>query len=299
MRFACQSCGKAYNLPEEKIADKSNVKLKCRVCGAIVEVKRQGEVVAQMLVEGDGGTRGRVSEAPPSLTALTADDGDDATHAIAISDQILSENGSGDDAAAALLGHVTSALRGMAPLPPPSATGFGMTPIPPPLAPPEAPASPVPPAFPPLTRPDPAPSFARQDPPIAPPLPNIGGDAFSGNAFSGGSSSGSSSSASSSGAASPPPPLPSMGHAEPPSLNGSGGFSPRFADIVPLPDEPGLAAAPLGGPAAATGDGMGYGGLPTVDVQQGGAAPDDTTRKILAALATGILIGFIIARLFF
>src|SRR4051794_20005839 len=115
MRFACQSCGKAYNLPEEKIVDKSNVKLKCRVCGAIVEVKRQGEVVAQMLGDVDG-KRIRVSEAPAPLLALTADDGDDATHAIAVSDQILSESGSGEEAAAALLGHVTSALgRGLAP----------------------------------------------------------------------------------------------------------------------------------------------------------------------------------------
>ena len=60
MRFACQSCGKAYNLPEDKIADKSNVKLKCRVCGAIVEVKKHGQVVAQILGEGDG-KRGRLS----------------------------------------------------------------------------------------------------------------------------------------------------------------------------------------------------------------------------------------------
>jgi hypothetical protein len=145
MRFACQSCGKAYNLPEEKIVDKSNVKLKCRVCGAIVEVKRQGEVVAQMLGDVDG-KRGRVSEAPAPLLALSSDDdGDDATHAISINDQILSEGGSGEEAAAALLGQVTSALgqqRGMVPLPPPPPTGFGPTPIPPPLAQLDPPASP-------------------------------------------------------------------------------------------------------------------------------------------------------------
>jgi zinc ribbon protein len=302
MRFACQSCGKAYNLPEEKIADKSNVKLKCRVCGAIVEVKRQGDVVAQMLAEGDGGKRGRVSEAPAPLTALTADDGDDATHAIAVGDHILSESGSGDDAAAALLGHVTSALRGMAPLPPPSPTGFGVTPIPPPLAAPEAPAA-VSPVFPPL-RPEPAPSFARQDPPIAPPLPNIagsnpGGSSSPNNGGGIASPGGSSASASSAGSP-PPPPLPSLGHAEPPALNGSSGPSPRFADIVPLPEEPGLAVpSPLGGPAATLGELGGFGGMPSVEVQQGASAPDDTTRKMLAALATGILIGFIIARLFF
>jgi len=78
MRFACQSCGKAYNLPEERIAEKSNVKLKCRVCGAIVEVKKQGEVVASMLGEGEN-KRGRVSEAPAPLTSMMPDDSDDAT----------------------------------------------------------------------------------------------------------------------------------------------------------------------------------------------------------------------------
>ena len=72
MRFACQSCGKAYNLPEDKIADKSNVKLKCRVCGAIVEVKRQGEVVAQLLADVDA-KRVRVSEAPaPQVVSMAA-----------------------------------------------------------------------------------------------------------------------------------------------------------------------------------------------------------------------------------
>src|SRR5688572_333575 len=132
MRFACQSCGKAYNLPEEKIADKSNVKLKCRVCGAIVEVKKQGEVVAAILAEGDN-KRSRVSEAPAPLTSMMPDDSDDATHAIAVSDQILSESGSGEDAAAALMGHVKSALGqrgGLGPLPPPAPTGFGSPPPP-------------------------------------------------------------------------------------------------------------------------------------------------------------------------
>ncbi len=67
MRFACQNCGKAYNLPEEKIATKSNVKLKCRVCGTIVEVKRQGEIVAQLLTSGRPSAR--VSEAPPPMAS--------------------------------------------------------------------------------------------------------------------------------------------------------------------------------------------------------------------------------------
>jgi hypothetical protein len=77
MRFACQSCGKAYNLPEERIAEKSNVKLKCRVCGAIVEVKRQGELVAHLLDEGDNKRMARVSEAPAPLTSITPEDEDD------------------------------------------------------------------------------------------------------------------------------------------------------------------------------------------------------------------------------
>jgi hypothetical protein len=105
MRFACQSCGKAYNLPEDKIADKSNVKLKCRVCGAIVEVKRHGDVVAQLLEDVDA-KRVRVSEAPAPLTSMSADDADDATHAIAVGDQILSDSSVDEAAAAALLGHV-------------------------------------------------------------------------------------------------------------------------------------------------------------------------------------------------
>lgn len=73
MRFACQSCGKAYNLPEEKIAHKSNVKLKCRVCGAIVAVKKQGQIVATLLGESSDGpdsvSMARVSEAPPPLAS--------------------------------------------------------------------------------------------------------------------------------------------------------------------------------------------------------------------------------------
>jgi hypothetical protein len=295
MRFACQSCGKAYNLPDEKIADKSNVKLKCRVCGAIVEVKKHGEVVAQILADGDN-KRGRVSEAPPAMTSLqpedmltsmSMDDGDDATHAIAIGDQILSESGSADDAASALLGHVKSALgqRGPAPFPPPSPTGFAPTPVPPPLE---------------LPRPDPLPSSPRPEA-TAPPLP----PGFGGNP----------------GPPPPPPPLPSPlpGSAQ----NGSNGAVPRFGDMMPMPDEPlpplpnamssaamssgSMSAAGLGAPALSHGvmasaasspiDLGGFGGAP-LDAPPA-PQPGDTTRKMLAALATGILIGFIIARLFF
>lgn len=335
MRFACQSCGKAYNLPEEKIADKSNVKLKCRVCGAIVEVKRQGEVVASILGEGSEGEpkRGRVSEAPAPLTSMMPDDGDDATHAIAVSDQILSEGASGDDAASALMGHVKSALgqRGLGALPPPAPTGFGSPPAgfgpppagfgPPPAgfgsppaagfgqgAPPGFAPTPVPPplSVPDLPRADALPPFPRPDAHAAPP-PLAG-----------------------SGPGSPPPPLPNaepgmhqnshtshMGGLQNGSNQaGSNGAAARFGEAMlsddPLPPPMAMSAAgaaamsvsaaggmsPLGGAPLASGDTGSYSGPMPVDMPPPAQA-DDTTRKMLAALATGILIGFIIARLFF
>jgi hypothetical protein len=49
----------------------------------------------------------------------------------------------------------------------------------------------------------------------------------------------------------------------------------------------------MGIPGAASGAGA------AVEVVPSRPPTDDTTRKMLAALATGILIGFIIARLFF
>jgi zinc-ribbon domain len=327
MRFACQSCGKAYNLPEEKIADKSNVKLKCRVCGAIVEVKKQGEVVASMLGEGEI-KRGRVSEAPAPLTSMMPDDSDDATHAIAVSDQILAEGVSGDDAASALMGHVKSALgqRGLAPLPPPAPTGFGAPPLtgfgspsasgfgspPPPQfgqgAPPGFAPTPVPPplSVPDLPRAEP-PTFARPDASAAPPLPPSLG----------------------SGPGSPPPPLPnaelglhaSGSHGMGSLQNGSNGAASRFGDAAmsddPMPPQMaslgmsaagamsmGAGAMSMGGAAAmsastlGSGDMGSYSGPAPADMQPPAQA-SDATRKMLAALATGILIGFIIARLFF
>ncbi|MEO8177944.1 MAG: zinc-ribbon domain-containing protein [Deltaproteobacteria bacterium] len=94
MRFACQSCGKAYNLPEERIAEKSNVKLKCRVCGAIVEVKRQGELVAHVLDETEARQMARVSEAPAPLTSITPDDDDDPDGAtVSISEASINDRG--------------------------------------------------------------------------------------------------------------------------------------------------------------------------------------------------------------
>jgi len=94
MRFACQSCGKAYNLPEERIAEKSNVKLKCRVCGAIVEVKKQGELVAHLLDETEEKRMTRVSEAPAPLTSISPDDDDDPDGAtVSISESSLNDRG--------------------------------------------------------------------------------------------------------------------------------------------------------------------------------------------------------------
>jgi hypothetical protein len=93
MRFACQSCGKAYNLPEERIADKSNVKLKCRVCGAIVEVKKLGEFVAAPLDEVDGKRVTRVSEAPAPLNSLTPEDDEADGATVSIAEGSLNERG--------------------------------------------------------------------------------------------------------------------------------------------------------------------------------------------------------------
>jgi hypothetical protein len=343
MRFACQSCGKAYNLPEEKIADKSNVKLKCRVCGAIVEVKRLGDVVAQILGDVDG-KRGRVSEAPAPLTSMSPDDGDDATHAIAVGDQILAEgNQSPDAAAAALLGHVKSALgqqRGLVPLPPPPPTGFGNT-----FgassgfgAPPSSPlgsspvqlgnSSPVqlgsPPAFgsapvfgnasapfgagsvppfgsnalpfgatpvpPPLSAPDGS-AFGRGEPPAVPPLPASPYPASPiPPSFP-------------EGAGSPPPPLPG---GDEPLHNGSngmsggfsGGMAPRFGDVVAMPDEPAMPPPPAPMTGTMSAFNPEYPQVAVAPLPSGNIA-NDTKRKMLAAFATGLLIGFIIARLFF
>jgi hypothetical protein len=93
MRFACQSCGKVYNLPEERIADKSNVKLKCRVCGAIVEVKKLGEFVAAPLDEVDGKRMTRVSEAPAPLNSLTPEDDEADGATVSISEGSMNEGG--------------------------------------------------------------------------------------------------------------------------------------------------------------------------------------------------------------
>lgn len=87
---------------------------------------------------------------------------------------------------------------------------------------------------------------------------------------------------------------------------------PRFGEGAPLPDEPLPALAGLQTPgmaslntgtmsvsASGTFEAVGFSGASALDVQQVPVSNGDTTRKMLAALATGILIGFIIARLFF
>src|SRR5687767_7606103 len=45
MRLSCSSCGKAYNLPDEKVAEPSNAKLRCNACGAMTDIKLRGKIV--------------------------------------------------------------------------------------------------------------------------------------------------------------------------------------------------------------------------------------------------------------
>jgi hypothetical protein len=288
MRFACQSCGKAYNLPEERIAEKSNVKLKCRVCGAIVEVKKQGEIVARILDDGKN-EPGRVSEAPTPLTSMMPDDADDATAAIAFSDHILSERGPADidirEAAASDAAAREAAARGwpgqsgagnhraLPPIPqmPPAApTGFGATPMPPPLSQHGSPALARPEAaFSPAAQPDSPP--AMSPPPLgypensigAPPLPMVG---------LGSSSNGAPSAAS------------GLHAVDMNVLNGANGVFPVDPGLLPSNPFPSNGLSSNGSLAP----------MPSTSAQR-----DETNMKMLAALATGILIGFIIARLFF
>jgi hypothetical protein len=85
--------------------------------------------------------------------------------------------------------------------------------------------------------------------------------------------------------------------------NGNGysnGAVPRFGDVVPLPDEPGLPLPPVAMPSVpALGENTGFGVTAVELPQPRSGASDDTMRKMLAAFAMGILVGFIIARLFF
>jgi hypothetical protein len=307
MRFACQSCGKAYNLPEERIAEKSNVKLKCRVCGAIVEVKKQGELVALILEDVDGRRGGRVSEAPVPLASMSPDDPEDATAAIAVSDGVYPPE----------LG---------LPLPPPPPTGFPIPPLPPP-----------PPASPPF-RADMAGQAQRSEPPLAPPLPPpaaMGGSSpappplmpevmmdlpvMNGGAMTNGMPG--------PGAlGSPPLPAPPFGA---PNLNGSsahGAFAHvpvQHADMdAGMEDAEAAAAAALSNAAlsnaalsnaalsnaalsnAAAASNLG-GGAAAVTMTSLGEVPttraenDDTNKKMIAAFLTGVVVDRIISGLFF
>jgi hypothetical protein len=86
------------------------------------------------------------------------------------------------------------------------------------------------------------------------------------------------------------------------SQNGSNGAAPRFGDATisddPTPPPMAPVAMSAGGSAALSSGEMGsYSGPSPIGMQP--VQGSDSTRKMLAALATGILIGFIIARLFF
>jgi hypothetical protein len=307
MRFGCQSCGKAYNLPEERIADKSNVKLKCRVCGAIVEVKRQGELVAIVLDESED-KRSRVSEAPAPLTTLTPEDDAEDGATISISEAVLNDRGAlqpglpvgslqlaslagappmaspvgsaqlGSSVGSAQLGSsVGSAQLGLSagsvplpvtlqmgsvPLPPAPPTGFSSSSLsPPPL----------------VTRPELGSSRleAGAAPPLPSPFPPL----------------------------SPPPPPPlAMDIPAQAMVNGSNGASEHFsapanaAEFAGALEERSDAASPIVSnlPNAATTSGMA-----TLPEELPPLERDDTTKKMLAAFLTGVLVDRLIAGLFF
>jgi hypothetical protein len=84
-------------------------------------------------------------------------------------------------------------------------------------------------------------------------------------------------------------------------LNGSNGTGSRAGGdaMYPLPDElrkpvgnapPSSGAVPVSGTLTS---------MVPAELSHTAAGKDDTTMKMFAALATGILIGFIIAKLFF
>jgi hypothetical protein len=302
MRFACQSCGKAYSLPEEKIADKSNVKLKCRVCGAIVEVKRQGDLVAHVLDEGDDAKRARVSEAPAPLTTISPEDEEsDDGATVSISESSL--NGTGplqfELPSAPVLPQLAAsssmaASAGLSPVPasPPSsippAPGFSPSSLPPP----------------PLLRPESSFSLESLPPPLelglAPPpipAPALAGLPLPGSAFA------------SAVLPSSPPPLdpvpPPLQMDGPPPLNGKNGMGAPYAlaqieNPRDLPED--LASPVAAGAFSSTTSGVAtLGNLPSAP--EGPALPagvrDDTIKKMIAAFLTGVLVDRLIAGLFF
>ena len=65
MKFACPNCAKKYNLADDKLAARENVRLKCRQCGEGITVKEAGNVVIAAL--GTDAAMGVMSEAPPPL----------------------------------------------------------------------------------------------------------------------------------------------------------------------------------------------------------------------------------------
>jgi hypothetical protein len=272
MRFACQSCGKAYNLPEERIADKSNVKLKCRVCGAIVEVKRQGELVAIVLDESEY-KRGRVSEAPAPLTTLTPEDDADDGATVSIPEAALTERSSFQLNSPSGSLSVQLGLQSVsvplppAPLPPAASTGFSPSSLPPP---------------PPLSRPEPGPSRlepANLAPPLPSPLPPL----------------------------SPPPPPLEMELPSPGMVNGSNGASDHFfsstngTDVAEQRSPRAVAPANLPNlPNVVTSSGMATNVMATLPEELPPPVErDDTMKKMLAAFLTGVLVDRLIAGLFF
>ena len=63
MKFACEECGKKYVLSDDKISSKDDVRLKCRQCGEVIIVKKDGEVLVEALTS----SAGRVSIADGSV----------------------------------------------------------------------------------------------------------------------------------------------------------------------------------------------------------------------------------------
>jgi zinc-ribbon domain len=278
MRFACQSCGKAYNLPEERIADKSNVKLKCRVCGAIVEVKRQGELVASVLDEMEGKPMARVSEAPAPLTSITPEDDDPDGATVSISEASINDRGPLElelpsPAATGFAALGSAVMSGAAALPPPltrsEASGEQLeTNAPAPLPPPPLSPSSLPP------------------PPALRPLDLHGEAASHGNGSNGNGAAASNGS----GAF-----FSDLASRDPAGAELDEGLTPELrAPVAPSP-----AAGSALGSSASAGNAISS-ELADFPESPGVAAGKDPTLKLkmLAAFATGVLIDRIVSGLF-
>jgi hypothetical protein len=300
MRFACQSCGKAYNLPEERIAEKSNVKLKCRVCGAIVEVKKQGELVAHLLDEAENRPMARVSEAPAPLTSITPEDEDDPEGAtVSISE------GSINDPSRALELEMP-----VLPAAPPTGFSAALSGGAPPAFGADAGAQRLDAAN--LAPPLPPPPLSPSSLPPPPPLRPAGADALP-NGASGGSVVTSvaavTAAANFPAAKLPPPNFPGVNHPNG-SSNGSSAFFPEVSeDLTPELKAP---VAPSSAPSA-NGNASGAHALPSAVLapaisselgEASGLPSEEAGRdpmfklKMLAAFATGVLIDRIVSGLF-